>query len=156
LPNLTDYRKNDIQHRFLENLLDITFTDGVRRATTLHRKRLRCVAGFASELQCLGVLCFRLLLAAVRRFSLRGAIVSKRVSIRGFLSVAAFGILTAVIVIVALAFQPSALAQQTSAALGGTVLDAFGAVVADAKVTLKNEASGDLRSIVSNAEGYFT
>src|SRR5947209_2031475 len=51
--------------------------------------------------------------------------------------------------------QP-ALAQTTSATLTGTVLDASGAVVANAKVTLRNEASGDLRSTVSNGEGYFT
>jgi len=51
--------------------------------------------------------------------------------------------------------QP-ALAQQTSATLTGTVFDASGAVVADATVTLKNEASGDKRSTSSNADGYFT
>src|SRR2546423_7526366 len=34
--------------------------------------------------------------------------------------------------------------------------DASGAVVSDAAVTLKNKASGDLRSTVSNGEGYFT
>src|SRR5260221_7973810 len=52
--------------------------------------------------------------------------------------------------------QPSALAQQTSATLTGTVLDVSGAVVGDAMVTLKNNASGDLRSTASNGDGYFT
>lgn len=52
--------------------------------------------------------------------------------------------------------QPVAVAQTTSAALTGTVLDASGAVVPDAMVTLKNEASGDLRTTKSNGEGYFT
>src|SRR5205807_1814182 len=56
----------------------------------------------------------------------------------------------------ALSFPPPALAQTTSATLTGTVLDASGAVVAGAKVSLKNEASGDLRNTVSNGEGYFT
>lgn len=58
----------------------------------------------------------------------------------------------------ALAFlvQPVALAQTTTAALTGIVLDVSGASVAGATVTLKNVASGDLRSTVSNAEGYFT
>ena len=52
--------------------------------------------------------------------------------------------------------QPPAQAQTTSATLTGTVFDASGAVVPDATVTLKNEASGDLRTTKSNAEGYFT
>src|SRR6516162_6515041 len=47
-------------------------------------------------------------------------------------------------------------AQETSAALTGTVFDATGAVVPKADVSLKNEASGDLRRTVSNPEGYFT
>jgi len=47
-------------------------------------------------------------------------------------------------------------AQATSAALTGTVFDASGAVVPKAEVSLKNEASGDLRRTVSNQEGYFT
>ncbi len=57
---------------------------------------------------------------------------------------------------VALLIQPSALAQQTTATLTGTVLDVSGAIVTDAKVTLKNESSGDLRGTVSNSDGYFT
>src|SRR5205807_73372 len=52
--------------------------------------------------------------------------------------------------------QPPAQAQTTSATLTATVFDASGAVVPDATVTLKNEASGDLRTTKSNAEGYFT
>jgi hypothetical protein len=36
------------------------------------------------------------------------------------------------------------------------VADPSGAVVPDAKVTLKNEATGDVRRTVTNAEGYFT
>ncbi|HEY6269023.1 MAG TPA: carboxypeptidase-like regulatory domain-containing protein [Candidatus Acidoferrum sp.] len=55
-----------------------------------------------------------------------------------------------------LPIQPLAHAQTTSATLTGTVFDASGAVVANATVSLKNEASGDLRSTVSNGEGYFT
>jgi hypothetical protein len=47
-------------------------------------------------------------------------------------------------------------AQQTSATLNGTVLDATGAVIPGAKVNLKNEASGDMRNGVSNGDGYFT
>jgi len=55
-----------------------------------------------------------------------------------------------------LPIQPVAAAQQTSATLSGTVLDMSGGLVADASVTLTNEASGDMRSTVSNSEGYFT
>ena len=67
-----------------------------------------------------------------------------------------FTLLVAVLFALAFPLQPSVLAQTTSATLTGTVFDASGAVVSDAAVTLKNEASGDLRSTVSNGEGYFT
>src|SRR5258708_13765703 len=73
-----------------------------------------------------------------------------------FASVAASGMLAAVLFTLALPFQPLALAQTTSATLTGTVLDASGAVVAEAMVTLKNEASGDLRNTVSDSDCYFT
>src|SRR6266699_339298 len=64
--------------------------------------------------------------------------------------------LAAVLVILVSLFQPAALAQTTTATLTGTVFDASGAVVADAAVSLKNQASGDLRTTTSNGEGYFT
>src|SRR5215469_3227871 len=69
--------------------------------------------------------------------------------------VAALRLLAASLCIGGFLCQP-ALAQTTSATLTGTVFDASGAVVPDAMVTLKNEASGDLRSTKSNGEGYFT
>jgi hypothetical protein len=47
-------------------------------------------------------------------------------------------------------------AQETTAALNGTVYDKTGAVVPKASVALRNEASGDLRHTVSNGDGYFT
>ena len=68
---------------------------------------------------------------------------------------AVVGLLAAVLAF-ALLCQPPALAQTTTATLTGTVFDASGAVVGGAKVTLKNEASGDLRDTVTNGEGYFT
>ena len=68
----------------------------------------------------------------------------------------AVAILAAVLTTFALPFQPAALAQTTSATLTGTVFDASGAVVANANITLKNEASGDVRTTISNGEGYFT
>ncbi|HKU25616.1 MAG TPA: carboxypeptidase regulatory-like domain-containing protein, partial [Candidatus Sulfotelmatobacter sp.] len=46
--------------------------------------------------------------------------------------------------------------QQLTGTLTGTTTDSTGAVVAEAKVTLKNELSGDLRTSVSNAMGYFS
>ena len=67
----------------------------------------------------------------------------------------AVGLFAAFLITSAFLCQP-ALAQTTSATLTGTVFDASGAVVPDATVTLKNEASGDRRSTVSNGEGYFT
>ncbi len=47
-------------------------------------------------------------------------------------------------------------AQQLTGTLSGTVADAAGAVVPNAKITMKNEASGDIRTSVSNAAGYFS
>lgn len=47
-------------------------------------------------------------------------------------------------------------AQQLTGTLTGTVYDSAGAVVPNAKVTMKNEASGDIRTTVSNGSGYFT
>jgi len=71
-------------------------------------------------------------------------------------SMAAVGVLAAVLCALAFLGQSVALAQTTSATLTGTVFDASGAVVPGAAVTLKNEASGDVRSTKSNGEGYFT
>jgi len=48
------------------------------------------------------------------------------------------------------------LGQQLTGTLSGTVADSAGAVVPNAKVTMKNEASGDIRTTVSNASGYFS
>ena len=47
-------------------------------------------------------------------------------------------------------------AQSISGTLTGIVTDPSGAVVPQAKVSLKNEGSGDLRRTVSNADGFFT
>ena len=46
--------------------------------------------------------------------------------------------------------------QGTTATLGGSVLDASGAAIPNAKVELKNEASDDKRSSVSNGSGIFS
>jgi hypothetical protein len=46
--------------------------------------------------------------------------------------------------------------QQLTGTLSGTVADAVGAVVPNAKVTMKNAASGDVRTTLSNGSGYFT
>ena len=50
----------------------------------------------------------------------------------------------------------SGYAQSITGTLTGTVTDPSGAVVPQAKVSLKNEGSGDLRRTVSNADGFFT
>lgn len=54
-----------------------------------------------------------------------------------------------------IATVPSARAQSSSATLSGTVLDVTGAIVPGATVTLKNQASGDKRTAVSNNDGFF-
>jgi len=71
---------------------------------------------------------------------------------RRYFSILAIATIVAVLAVMTLPVY----AQQTSATLNGTVLDATGAVIPDAKVSLKNEASGDLRNGVSNGDGYFT
>jgi hypothetical protein len=47
-------------------------------------------------------------------------------------------------------------AQQLTGTLSATVSDSEGAVVPNAKVTMKNSASGDIRTTVSNGSGYFS
>lgn len=47
-------------------------------------------------------------------------------------------------------------AQQLTGTLSGTTYDSTGAAVPNAKVVMKNEASGDMRSTVSNGAGYFS
>jgi len=49
-----------------------------------------------------------------------------------------------------------AFSQATTATLTGTVRDTSAAVVPSAAVTLKNEASGDIRRTTTNSEGYFS
>ncbi len=46
--------------------------------------------------------------------------------------------------------------QQLTGTLSATVSDSAGAVVPNAKVTMKNDASGDVRTTVSNGTGYFS
>ncbi len=50
----------------------------------------------------------------------------------------------------------SGFGQNITSQLTGLVTDQTGAVIPDAKITLKNDLSGDIRRTVSNSEGYFT
>jgi hypothetical protein len=61
------------------------------------------------------------------------------------------GLLIAVLVL----FQLPAFAQVGTSSLGGTVYDSSGAVVPNAEVVLKNEATGVTRSVTSNSVGFF-
>src|SRR5436305_12023970 len=63
--------------------------------------------------------------------------------------------LVACLVIVALMSSLS-FGQQLTGTLTGTTTDSSGAVVANAKVTMKNELSGDKRTTISNGSGHFT
>ena len=53
-------------------------------------------------------------------------------------------------------FPLFSMAQGTTATLGGTVTDPTGAVVPKAQIVLKNEATGDQRTSVSNGSGVFS
>jgi hypothetical protein len=46
--------------------------------------------------------------------------------------------------------------QQLTGTLTGTTFDASGAVVPNAQITMRNDASGDIRTTVSNGSGYFS
>ncbi len=60
------------------------------------------------------------------------------------------------LLVLLLLLASSSFAQQLTGTLSATVTDAAGAVVPNAKVTMKNEQSGDVRTTVSNGSGYFT
>jgi hypothetical protein len=47
-------------------------------------------------------------------------------------------------------------AQQLTAVLSGTAYDQTGAIIPNANIVVKNEASGDTRNTVSNKDGFFT
>jgi hypothetical protein len=63
-------------------------------------------------------------------------------------------LIVALVVASFLVLLPSANAQ-VSATINGTVLDAAGAVIPGATVTVSNEATGQSRDTVTNGEGYF-
>jgi len=65
------------------------------------------------------------------------------------------GLLVACLVVF-IAVSSLSFGQQLTGTLNGTTVDSTGAVVSNAKVTLKNESSGDVRTTISNATGYFT
>jgi hypothetical protein len=62
----------------------------------------------------------------------------------------------AVSLLVLILLAATCFGQQLTGTLTGTVADSAGAVVPNAKVTMKNEASGDIRTTVSNGSGYFS
>jgi len=71
------------------------------------------------------------------------------------LALCAKAVLTACLIVFMLVSSLS-IAQQLTGTLIGTTTDSTGAVVANAKITMKNEASGDMRTTVSNGSGYFS
>ena len=62
----------------------------------------------------------------------------------------------AALLLVLILLASNGFAQQLTGTLSATVTDSAGAVVPGAKVTMKNAASGDVRTTVSNGSGYFT
>ena len=61
----------------------------------------------------------------------------------------------AVLLLVLILLASTSFAQQLTGTLSATVSDSAGAVVPNAKITMKNDASGDVRTTVSNGSGYF-
>ena len=65
--------------------------------------------------------------------------------------------LAVVLSVAALALlAPMCLSQQLTGTITGIVYDSVGAVVPNANVVLKNEASGDERPTVTEGDGHFT
>jgi hypothetical protein len=62
----------------------------------------------------------------------------------------------AALLLVVILLASNCFAQQLTGTLSATVADSAGAVVPNAKVTMKNDASGDVRTTVSNGSGYFS
>ncbi|HEY4764939.1 MAG TPA: carboxypeptidase regulatory-like domain-containing protein [Candidatus Sulfotelmatobacter sp.] len=63
---------------------------------------------------------------------------------------------TVALLLVFILLASTGFAQQLTGTLSATITDAAGAVVPNAKVTMKNDQSGDVRTTVSNGSGYFT
>jgi hypothetical protein len=59
------------------------------------------------------------------------------------------------LLLTALLFAVCGLGQQLTGTLNGTAYDQSGAVVPNANVVVKNEASGDTRTTTANGSGYF-
>jgi Carboxypeptidase regulatory-like domain/TonB-dependent Receptor Plug Domain len=59
------------------------------------------------------------------------------------------------VAVMVLFFSAAATAQQLTGTLSGTAFDTMGAVVPSASVTLRNQASGDLRTATTDARGRF-
>ena len=60
-----------------------------------------------------------------------------------------------VVLLALLACSSIASLAQTTASIKGTVTDASGAVIASAKIVVKNSALGIERNVASNSEGYY-
>ena len=58
--------------------------------------------------------------------------------------------------ILSLLYNAPAYAQLAGASLSGLVLDASGAVIANAMVTIKNVSNGDVRYVASNSDGLYS
>src|SRR5258707_13722118 len=52
-------------------------------------------------------------------------------------------------------FTSAASAQQLTGTLSGTAVDASGAAIPNANVTLRNQASGDVRTALTDGRGHF-
>src|ERR1035438_4017057 len=63
------------------------------------------------------------------------------------------GVVTGLALVLLIA--PFCFGQQLTGTLSGTVYDQSGAVIPNAQLQMKNEASGDVRNTVANGSGFF-
>ena len=59
-------------------------------------------------------------------------------------------------IVLHLAWSQSAQAQAVGATLSGLVTDSSGAAIANATVSIKNEATGEIREVTTNGDGIYS
>src|SRR5580693_9218419 len=87
---------------------------------------------------------------------LRRAAINTQPAERYFRRILGLAIPRPALIFLAVLMLAASVSAQTTGTITGTVQDPNGAVIPDAKITLKNVTSGDVRQSVSNGSGYFS